>query len=187
VPEAFAIVGARVIDGTGAAPLPSGAVYVGDDGRIASVGPRGSLPNGMPVLHAEGLTLLPGLIDGHVHLTWDKTLYGAYSAKDYETRLALRDEHRQLVRAGHFAQTALAAGVTTLRDCGADDFSVLALRHARRSPPASSSAPTSWPRDAPSPPRAAISTPTGVWTAGRRSGRRSGSSPAGGSISSSSS
>jgi imidazolonepropionase-like amidohydrolase len=40
----------------------------------------------------------------------------------------MRDPDRQLVRAAHFAQLALAAGVTTLRDCGADDFTVLALR-----------------------------------------------------------
>ncbi|MCJ7738682.1 MAG: amidohydrolase family protein, partial [Anaerolineae bacterium] len=37
---------------------------------------------------------------------------------------------RQLVRACHHVQMALAAGVTTLRDCGANDFSVLALRDA---------------------------------------------------------
>ena len=46
-------------------------------------------------------------IAGHVHLTWDKTLYTAYSAKDYRTRLLLRDPERQLVRAAHYAQTSL--------------------------------------------------------------------------------
>jgi imidazolonepropionase-like amidohydrolase len=76
------------------------------------------------------MSLLPGLIDGHVHITWDKTLYTAYSSRDYATRLLLRHPERQLVRAGQYAQMALAAGVTTLRDCGADDFTVLALRDA---------------------------------------------------------
>ena len=127
---ALAIAGAKLIDGTNSPPISSSIVLIGPDGRIAAVGPRSQvpIPDGVPTVQATGMTLLPGLIDGHVHLTWDKTLYSAYSSEDYATRLKLRDPERQLVRAGHFAQMALAAGVTTLRDCGADDFSVLALR-----------------------------------------------------------
>ncbi len=130
----LAIAGARLIDGVSATPVPSGVVLIGRDGRIAAAGPSQeiALPAGVPTIQATGMTLLPGLIDGHVHFTWDKTLYFAYSSQDYATRLALRDPERQLVRAGHYAQLALAAGVTTLRDCGADDFSVLALRDTVR-------------------------------------------------------
>jgi len=126
----LAIVGARVIDGRSAVPIPSGTVLVGLDGRIVSVGPTDTsvIPAGTPTIRADGMTMLPGLIDGHVHLTWDKSLYAAYSSRDYTTRLKMRDPERQLVRAGHFTQMALAAGVTTLRDCGADDFTVLSLR-----------------------------------------------------------
>ena len=132
VDHLLAIRGARLVDGVRPAALPSATVLVGADGRIAAVGASESvqIPAGVPEISGAGLTLLPGLIDGHVHLTWDKTLYGAYSSRDYTTRLRLRDPERQLIRAGHFAQTALAAGVTTLRDCGADDFAVLALRDA---------------------------------------------------------
>jgi imidazolonepropionase-like amidohydrolase len=128
----LAIRGARLIDGVRATTRVSSTVLIGADGRIAAVGPSDSVhvPVGVPEVSADGLTLLPGLIDGHVHLTWDKTLYSAYSSRDYTTRLRLRDPERQLVRAGHFAQMALAAGVTTVRDCGADDFSVLTLRDA---------------------------------------------------------
>jgi imidazolonepropionase-like amidohydrolase len=130
----LAIVGAQLIDGVSPTPLPSSTVLIGTDGRIAAVGPSQSVavPAGVPTIQASGKTLLPGLIDGHVHLTWDKSLYFAYSSQDYATRLRSRDPERQLVRAGHFAQMALAAGVTTLRDCGADDFTVLALRDAIR-------------------------------------------------------
>jgi imidazolonepropionase-like amidohydrolase len=128
----LAITGAQLLDGMSPCPIPSSVVLLGADGRIAAAGPSQSvaIPAGTPVYRADGLTLLPGLIDGHVHLTWDKTLYTAYSSRDYATRLQMRDPERQLVRAGHFAQLALAAGVTTLRDCGADDFTVLALRDA---------------------------------------------------------
>jgi imidazolonepropionase-like amidohydrolase len=128
----LAITGAQLIDGLSATPIPSGTVLVDADGRIAAAGASQSvpIPTDAPILRVEGATLLPGLIDGHVHITWDKTLYTAYSSRDYAARLQMRDPERQLVRAAHFAQLALAAGVTTLRDCGADDFTVLALRDA---------------------------------------------------------
>ena len=128
----LAITGAQLLDGVAPAPIPSSTVLVNADGRIAAAGPSQSvpIPADTPTIRADGKTILPGLIDGHVHITWDKGLYTAYSAKDYTTRLLQRDPERQLVRAAHFAQLALAAGVTTLRDCGADDYTVLALRDA---------------------------------------------------------
>jgi imidazolonepropionase-like amidohydrolase len=128
----LAIVGPQVIDAVSPHPISSGTVLVGSDGRIVAVGSSLELavPSGVPTLHASGMTLLPGLIDAHVHLGWDKTLYSIYSAEDYQAWRRARNPERQLVRAGHHAQLALAAGVTTVRDCGADDFSVLALRDA---------------------------------------------------------
>jgi imidazolonepropionase-like amidohydrolase len=76
------------------------------------------------------MTMLPGLIDGHVHLAWDKSLYAPPTWESYEARLATRNPERDLLRAAHYAQMALAAGVTTVRDCGADDFVLLRLRDA---------------------------------------------------------
>ena len=128
----LAITGAQIIAASDSSTVSAGTVLIGADGRIAAAGPSQAVP--VPAdartLAVNGMTLLPGLIDGHVHITWDKTLYTAYSSKDYSTRLLLRDPERQLVRAAQYAQMALAAGVTTLRDCGADDFTVLALRDA---------------------------------------------------------
>jgi imidazolonepropionase-like amidohydrolase len=128
----LAITEAQLITAGDTAPIPGATVLIGADGRIKAAGPREAvpLPADAPRVRADGMTLLPGLIDGHVHITWDKTLYTAYSSKDYGTRLLLRDPERQLVRAAQYAQMALVAGVTTLRDCGADDFTVLALRDA---------------------------------------------------------
>ena len=128
----LAIVAARLIDGASPTSLPSATVLVGKDGRIVAAGPSDAVavPQGVPTIQAAGKTLLPGLIDGHVHLAWNKTLYSANSSRDYTMRLRLGDPERQLLRAAHYAQMALAAGVTTLRDCGADDFTVLALRDA---------------------------------------------------------
>jgi imidazolonepropionase-like amidohydrolase len=61
--------GATLVDGTGRPPVPD-AVIVIEGGRIKAVGPRGqvSAPSGAQVIRLGGRTILPGLIDGHVHL-----------------------------------------------------------------------------------------------------------------------
>ncbi len=128
----LAITGAQLIDGVRPAPVRSSVLLIGRDGRIVAAGPAQevSVPEGVSTLNAAGMTLLPGLIDGHVHLTWDKTLYTLSPADGQQGHLRPPNAERELVRAGHFAQMALAAGVTTVRDCGADDCGVLALRDA---------------------------------------------------------
>jgi imidazolonepropionase-like amidohydrolase len=60
----FAIVGARLVDATGAGPVENSVVIV-RDGRIAAVG--GKVPKGMAVLDGKGKTLLPGLWEMHIH------------------------------------------------------------------------------------------------------------------------
>jgi len=130
----LAITGATLLDAARAAPVERGVVWIGPDGRIRAAGPadEARIPEGTSTLDGSGLTLLPGLIDGHAHLAWDKTLYSSLSVPEYQARVRTRDPERELVRAAHHAQLALAAGVTTVRDCGADDFLVLALRDAVR-------------------------------------------------------
>ena len=61
--------GGTLIDGTGRRPVAD-AVIVTDGARIKAVGTRGkiSYPAGATVLRLNGRTILPGLIDGHVHL-----------------------------------------------------------------------------------------------------------------------
>lgn len=124
----LAIVGATIIDGTGSEPFGPATVLIGADGRIAAVGGQGEVevPLGATVINAAQRMLLPGLIDAHQHLAWDKTLYSPRALG--QTVAPLKDRERQLVRAAYFAQLALTAGVTTVRDCGADDFAILALR-----------------------------------------------------------
>lgn len=64
-----AIVGARLVDGTGAAPIDNAVVLVSGD-RITAAGPRASVPvpQGATVVNAAGKTVIPGLIDVHCHL-----------------------------------------------------------------------------------------------------------------------
>ncbi len=61
----YAIVGARLIDGTGAPPLENATVII-SDGRITAAG-QVTVPNGTRVVHAEGQSLLPGLWEMHSH------------------------------------------------------------------------------------------------------------------------
>jgi imidazolonepropionase-like amidohydrolase len=92
-PLLTAIVGATVIDGTGAAPIAD-AVVVFRDKRIVAVGRRGSLdiPPEARQVAATGKWLIPGLIDMHVHLDEDISpgafvLFGVTSVRDVGSRL----------------------------------------------------------------------------------------------------
>ena len=64
-----AIVGARLVDGTGAAAVNDSVILVSGD-RITAAGPRASVqvPQGATVVNASGKTVIPGLIDVHCHL-----------------------------------------------------------------------------------------------------------------------
>jgi len=65
---AFAVRGARVFDGERAIGVADVLV---EGGRIAAVGRGLSIPAGVPVIDGSGKTLLPGLIDSHVHAFGD--------------------------------------------------------------------------------------------------------------------
>lgn len=75
----IAIVGATLIDGLGGPAIPDSVVIVRGD-RIAAAGKRTSvtIPPGAEVVEANGLTLLPGLIDSHFHIDGDDSLPALY-------------------------------------------------------------------------------------------------------------
>jgi imidazolonepropionase-like amidohydrolase len=78
------------------------------------------------VIRASGATLLPGLINMHVHLNLanDNAAFIPYMDSHSDVALALR--------AAHNAAASLRAGVTTLRDCGSRARTVLDLRLAQQ-------------------------------------------------------
>jgi imidazolonepropionase-like amidohydrolase len=74
-----AIRGATLIDGRGGPPIADGVVVMSGE-KIIAAGPRAStpVPKDAEVVEAEGLSLLPGLIDSHFHLDGDDTLPSLY-------------------------------------------------------------------------------------------------------------
>ena len=75
--ETVAYIGARIIDGSGAAPIEN-AVLVVRQGRIAAVGPAGTtIPTGASRVDVGGKTIIPGLINTHGHITDVRGLKGS--------------------------------------------------------------------------------------------------------------
>jgi imidazolonepropionase-like amidohydrolase len=110
------LVGATLIDGTGALPVPDAAVLINAEGRIAAVGARRTVspPPGTEVVDISGMTLLPGLIDCHDHL--------ASHGYGLAQRWGLDEPQstRHLRTAGVLRQT-LGTGYTTVRDAAGLD------------------------------------------------------------------
>ncbi len=98
----LAIVGGTLIDGTGAAAVPDSAVVI-HNGRIVAVGPQSKvkIPGHAQIIDAHGKTILPGLWDMHAH--FEQVEWGPIY---------------------------LAAGVTTVRDCGNEFEFITAVRDA---------------------------------------------------------
>lgn len=115
----------RLVDGTGTEPVEAARIVV-EDQRIREVGPAGKVkvPSGdVDRIDLSEFTILPGLLDGHVHLV--------FSALPTTLPDILADDNpRILLRAVHNAQLALRVGVTTVRDCGGRAHQTLKLRDA---------------------------------------------------------
>jgi imidazolonepropionase-like amidohydrolase len=118
----WAIRAQRLFDGTGGTVMRDTVVVI-DDGRIAAVGPAAQvpLPTGRQVVDVGDRTIMPGLIDAHVHI-----LSTGSAISGQESRV-MTDDQVLLVGARN-AQLALRSGLTTVRDCGDRHYLSLALR-----------------------------------------------------------
>jgi imidazolonepropionase-like amidohydrolase len=100
--EKIALVGGTLIDGRGAAPEPDSVVLI-EKGRIVAAGPKSrvKIPGGTRKIDARGKFILPGLWDMHAH--FEQVEWGPIY---------------------------LAAGATTVRDCGNEFEFITAVRDA---------------------------------------------------------
>jgi imidazolonepropionase-like amidohydrolase len=109
----------------GAGPAIPHAVVVIDGERIAAVGDdKTSIPAGAHVVDLSRFTLIPGLIDLHTHITyvWDRTpgsRPNSQPARPTAVTVFLAQDN---------ARKTLEAGVTTVRDLGAQDYADIAMR-----------------------------------------------------------
>ena len=97
-------------------------IVIGDDGRIQSIGSTAQSPAGAKHIDLPGETLLPGLIDMHVHLT-SLAEIGGYQGLKYT------DAFWTAVGVAN-AKKTLEAGFTTVRNVGSSDFGDVALQQA---------------------------------------------------------
>ena len=109
---------ARMIDPKSGNVMQNPVVIV-QGGRITSVGANAAIPAGAKLVDLGSLTLLPGLIDAHTHLTED------FSGNFNERRLQKLDLNisEQAIRATEYARVTVEAGFTTVRDLGSRSVS----------------------------------------------------------------
>ena len=118
---------AWLFDGTHPVLTPD-PVIVHAGGRILAVDRAAPPPAGAVVVDLPGATLLPGLVDTHVHLAFD-------ASTDPVGRLAQRTDTAALAAMAAAARQAVRGGVTTVRDLGDRGYLSLALRAAAGSDP----------------------------------------------------
>src|SRR4030088_2576379 len=107
----LALIADRLIDGTGRDAVEAAAVVI-ENGRITASGPRSSVtvPGGALIVEGDDLTVLPGLMDMHVH-------FGRPAGVDFRGML-MTPRSFSLLHAVPNCASALRAGVTTVRDAG---------------------------------------------------------------------
>ncbi len=113
----------RILDGLGR-KIERGTVVIEGD-RIVAVGPDQTirLPRGAQRIDGRGLTVLPGLIDCHVHFC-----LGAEA--DVVAAVEQESSAVTLLKAAELARRTVQAGFTTVRDVGFRDHAVFALKKA---------------------------------------------------------
>ncbi len=121
----IAIRGGRLIDGTGADPVDKAGVVI-EDGLVVQVGPvdRLTIPRQARVIDADGLTIMPGLVDAHTHLTYHATQPNAWR-QEIEEPVELT-----AIKATENARAILGMGFTTIGDGGGRGLVGAAVRDA---------------------------------------------------------
>ncbi len=117
--------GGLLIDGTGAPPVREATIVIEGDTIVAAGPGQGSSNDSASerVIDATGKTILPGLIEAHIHLGWART-YGMWS------ELVSHDVTMHISRAIRNGLYALSQGITTVREAGSKHGMSIGLRAA---------------------------------------------------------
>src|SRR5689334_18967977 len=113
----------RLIDGVTDQPRNQVSVLIHDD-RITDVQPGFVTPPGTEIIDLSHSTVLPGLIDCHVHITGQFDGGNPIAEQVTETRFD------SAVKSTAYARATLLAGFTSVRDVGADTGVIVALKKA---------------------------------------------------------
>ena len=107
-----ALVGGLLVDGFGGPPIRNSVILIDGD-RISAVGQVGALavPPGAEVISTEGMTVLPGLWDMHVH-----TMIAGHADYEHWDKAYMSQFESVIMPAS--AKQLLLAGVTSARDLG---------------------------------------------------------------------
>ncbi|MFQ5743966.1 MAG: amidohydrolase family protein [Acidobacteriota bacterium] len=122
--QSKALVGGRLIDGYGGAPIENSVIVIEGE-RVVSIGRVGEIdiPAAAEIISTEGMSVLPGLWDMHVHL-----MIVGHSDYEHWDRTYLPRFGDLIMPAA--AQQLLLAGVTSARDLGAPLEEILSIRDA---------------------------------------------------------
>ena len=114
----------RMLDVTSGRYIDHPAILIGDDGKIQQIGSAGSIkaPAGAKHIDLPGETLLPGLIDMHVHMNSLAEVGGYEGLKYTDSFWAAIGPYNAL--------KDIDAGFTTVRNVGSGDFDDVGLKQA---------------------------------------------------------
>lgn len=124
-PPELILTGARLIDGISDEPFDRAYVHI-EHGKVVSVGPMAKAPRskGLHEIDCQGRTVMPGLIDCHVHLVYA-------GSKNMEDAIRFSVETAVIHGVMH-ARAVLNAGYTAVREVGTIGNTSVALRDAIR-------------------------------------------------------
>src|SRR5690349_8595183 len=134
-PPPLALVGATLVDGTGAAAVRD-AVVVMRDGRIACAGPRSrcAIPDDADTVRANGKWITPGLIDTHVHFSQTGWVDGRPDALDLRDSYPYEQVEADLeAQPERFFRSYLCSGVTSVFDVGGYPWTLALQERTARS------------------------------------------------------
>lgn len=111
----IAFKGSKLVDGTGASPVEDSLVLV-DDKKIAYAGPATEIPEGYEVRDISGRTIMPGIIDTHIHFSGNLT--------DNDNDWVIETVAQKQACAVKQAYDAVTHGLTTVCEIGRNGIAI---------------------------------------------------------------